>query len=227
VPKPPQQAVDFDASRTEDRSRGSGAPELTARGRATRLRILEAAARLIHLRGVTATRVDEVLAAANAGKSQFYHYFDHKEDLVAQTLELQMERESGRQAGALSEDDPWTGLRRWFDDLLTYQRERALAGGCPVGSMAAEVADRDPVLAGRLATYFAGQRRLLREHLIRMQSQGRLNPGADPEALATLVVTVIQGGQLVASAVKDEQVLRQALEQAYAHVWSWRSRAPA
>ncbi len=48
---------------------------MTRRGRASRERIVERAAELFAERGIAATSVDEVLAAAGAGKGQFYHYF--------------------------------------------------------------------------------------------------------------------------------------------------------
>ena len=45
----------------------------TERGRASRERIVERAAELFAERGIAVTSVDEVLAAAGAGKGQFYH----------------------------------------------------------------------------------------------------------------------------------------------------------
>ena len=48
---------------------------ITRRGRASRERIVERAAELFAARGIAATSLDEVLAAAEAGKGQFYHYF--------------------------------------------------------------------------------------------------------------------------------------------------------
>jgi TetR/AcrR family transcriptional regulator, transcriptional repressor for nem operon len=46
---------------------------MTRRGRASRERIVERAAELFAERGIAAVSVDEVLAAAGAGKGQFYH----------------------------------------------------------------------------------------------------------------------------------------------------------
>jgi TetR/AcrR family transcriptional regulator, transcriptional repressor for nem operon len=53
---------------------------ITRRGRASRERIVERAAELFAERGIAATTVDEVLAAAWAGKGQFYHYFRSRAD---------------------------------------------------------------------------------------------------------------------------------------------------
>ena len=60
----------------------------TERGRASRERIVERAAELFAERGVTATSLDEVLAAAGAGKSQLYHYFRGRDELVAAAVGL-------------------------------------------------------------------------------------------------------------------------------------------
>ena len=56
---------------------------ITRRGRASRERIVERAADLFAERGIAGTSVDEVLAAAKAGKGQFYHYFRGRDELAA------------------------------------------------------------------------------------------------------------------------------------------------
>ena len=43
---------------------------------------MERAAELFAERGIAATSLDEVLAAAAAGKGQFYHYFRGRDELV-------------------------------------------------------------------------------------------------------------------------------------------------
>src|SRR5258708_26817399 len=55
---------------------------MTRGGRASRERIVERAADLFAERGIAATSVDEVLAAAGAGKGQFYHYFRGRDELA-------------------------------------------------------------------------------------------------------------------------------------------------
>src|SRR5260370_32625807 len=56
---------------------------MTKRGRASRERIVERAAELFAGRGIAATSLDEVIAAAGAGKGQFYHYFRSRDELAA------------------------------------------------------------------------------------------------------------------------------------------------
>ena len=62
-------------------ARGATAPK-TARGRATRQRIVVAASELIAERGVAETSLDDVIERAGASKSQLYHYFEDRAALL-------------------------------------------------------------------------------------------------------------------------------------------------
>ena len=53
----------------------------SAKGAATRDQILDAASRLISLRGYHCTSLDDVLRESGVGKGNFYYYFKSKEDL--------------------------------------------------------------------------------------------------------------------------------------------------
>jgi AcrR family transcriptional regulator len=59
---------------------------------AARDRILEAAARLFHEKGVRATGVDTLIAAAGVAKATFYRHFPSKEDLVVAWLKAPSSR---------------------------------------------------------------------------------------------------------------------------------------
>ena len=95
----------------------------TERGRRTREAIIDAAATIMYENGVVATSLDDVLAASGTGKSQLYHYFSCKSDLVAAVVECQLERVLAAQPG-LAEVDSMTGIERWARAVL-----RALGAG--------------------------------------------------------------------------------------------------
>ena len=54
----------------------------TARGAATRARIVDAATGLVRAHGAANTTIDAVIEASKVSKSQIYHYFTDKDDLV-------------------------------------------------------------------------------------------------------------------------------------------------
>ena len=61
----------------------------TRKGQQTRRRIVEAAAARMLTNGVGRTTLDEVIEAAGVGKSQMYHYFTGKDDLVEAVIAYQ------------------------------------------------------------------------------------------------------------------------------------------
>ncbi len=185
----------------------------TRRGRTSRDAIIAAAATLMYGRGVRATGLDDVLLAAGAGKSQLYHYFATKDDLVAAVLEHQLGDVLAQQAQFRL--DTWRGWRGWFDALLAGQRDRAYRG-CPVGSMASEMSAMSPELADRVGAAFARWQNTLEAGFDTMRSRGRLKPGARPAVLATVALSQIQGAYLLSTASRDAEPMRRALDATYA-----------
>src|SRR5579871_5739436 len=94
------------------------APSMTEQGRATRGRIVAAAAALIGERGVAGTSLDDVRAATNSSKSQLYHYFGDKHGLVAAVIDHQSAAVLGAQAQALDAVQDWRDLEHWADSMV-------------------------------------------------------------------------------------------------------------
>jgi AcrR family transcriptional regulator len=193
----------------------------TARGRETRGRMLEAAAGLIHTRGVHGTSVDDVLVASGTGKSQFYSYFGSKEELVREVLRYQMEKWLERSGPSLDRLDSFEGFESWFDRIVVFQSSRGFVGGCPVGSMAAEMADADTTLRLDLTEAFRLRRSFIVRGLQAMKERQELVDIADPEALSHFVLAGIQGALLLSATEKDGRVLRHVLDQILAHLRSF------
>lgn len=193
-------------------------PRLTARGAATRARIVAAATDLVYLRGVAGTSMDDVMAASATSKSQLYHYFADKGDLVGEVIGLQTARVLAAQEPYLRELDSLAGLRRWRDAIVEANRTAGSIGGCPVGSLGSELADQSEHARALLAHSFATWESRLGDGLQAMHDRGELAPGADPSALATAVMTALQGGLLLAQTTRTTRPLELALDMAVGHV---------
>ena len=126
----------------------------TARGTATRARIIEAAADLMRAHGVASTSLDAVLAVSKASKSQLYHYFADKDDLVLAVIQRQTECVLAAQESLLRGLTSLSGLRRWRDAVVEMSRKSQCAGGCPLGSLVSELAE-SPQPRAQLAESFA------------------------------------------------------------------------
>lgn len=196
----------------------------TARGRITRQRIVETAAELFLRQGVHATGLDEILRAAGASKSQLYHYFSGKEELVRAVIELRRDVLLAAQRPLFDRLDSWMGIEAWFAWIVDYQKGPGGRLGCPIGSLANELAHTAEPARRDLAACLAQWRHAIAAGLERMRDRGDLVPGSDPERLAAATLAAIEGGLLLTRAERSTDSLDAALEAALANLRRWASR---
>ncbi len=189
----------------------------TARGAATRARIVEVATDLVRSHGVANTSLDAVLEACHASKSQLYHYFADKDDLVLAVIQRQTECVLAAQEPLLRELKSLAGLRRWRNALVELSRQTNCAGGCPLGSLVSELAESAKPRA-LLAESFARWEAHLVAGFTTMRARGELGSHARPPDLATAVLTALQGGLLLAQTMRSTRPLELALDMALEHV---------
>lgn len=194
---------------------------LTARGAATRARILQAATELMYVKGVSAVTLDEVRAASGTSKSQLYHHFSDKDALVHEVIATQAQRLLERQQELLRRFSSFRGLQRWRDAVLQRNRLRSGAYGCELGSLASELADQDEDARVALAGYFRAWEDMLVDGLERMRQNGTLRQDADPVQLATGLMAALQGGYLLAQTARDSAPMAIALDMALDHIRSY------
>ncbi len=197
----------------------------TEQGRRSRALIVDAAATLMYERGVRATSVDDVLAAAGAGKSQLYHYFQSKADLVSAVIQRQLDAVLAQQ-NALEHADSWAGIEAWTAQILAIQSAPGGPFPCPLGTLAAELLHEEthrPVLDAAFHRWEAPLARGLQA----MKDRGDLIEAADPPRLATATIATLQGGYLLAQVHRDLGPLEGALSDAVIQLRRWSSETPA
>jgi AcrR family transcriptional regulator len=194
----------------------------TGRGRASRERIVERAAELFAERGVAATSLDEVLAAAGAGKSQLYHYFRGRDELVAAAVGLRCAQVLAGLTQALSAVASLAELEQALAAFADGYEQMGLPG-CPIGSLAAEVAERNEDARQRAAAAFDAWEQLFADALERMRERGELRTDAPSAVLATALLASIEGGMALSQTRKDPASLRIAVESGLAQVRTYLS----
>ena len=193
--------------------------KLTVKGEATRARIVAAAAELMYERGVAGTSTEDVLTAAGVkSPSQLYHYFGDKRSLVQAVIQYQTESVLGFQKPLLSRLDSFEALEAWRDAVVELQRSRGYTGGCRIGSLAAELADHDARARAELMGTFELWESAIRDGLASLQSRGELDPAADVEELALVLLTALQGGLLMTQVRRDTTALYAVLTATIDHL---------
>ena len=203
----------------------TGAPpqdlRITARGAATRDRIVQAAADLMYHKGVHATTLDDVREATGTSKSQLYRHFRDKDALVHAVITLRGKQIIDRETQRLGRFNSFSGLIRWRNALIQVSSLQNGAYGCALGSMANELSDEDEEARNSLDKLFRTWEELLAVGLQRMQAKGTLSPKADPEQLAIGLMAALEGGYLLANTAHNVQPMEIALDLALEHVKSY------
>jgi AcrR family transcriptional regulator len=176
-------------------------PRLTPKGERTRARIVEAAAGLIYVRGVARTTLEDGRATAEVSGSQLSHYFADKDELVQAVIDHQADLIVGA-TGRADLGSP-EGIRAWRDMILAQARSTEAKGGCPLGSLAGQVAESDPQARARLAAGFERWSAVIGDGLRGLRASGHVSTDIDPDDLALTVLAALQGGLLLAQVQRD------------------------
>jgi TetR/AcrR family transcriptional regulator, transcriptional repressor for nem operon len=183
----------------------------TVRGRATRERIVRAAAELVSERGIAGTTLDDVRELAHASKSQLYLYFPDREHLLRAVAESTCDNVLETQADALAGFDSFAGIERYLNAIVVLQVERNTPG-CPIGSLAGQLAERDEASRLILADGLERWELSLRAGLETMAARGDLRAGANSALLASQTLMLLQGGLLLSQVHRDPAQMRIAAD---------------
>ncbi|MEH3138693.1 MAG: TetR/AcrR family transcriptional regulator [Mycobacterium kyogaense] len=183
----------------------------TDRGRATVTRVLDAACDLFGTKGVRSTTLDEIGAAAGVGRSQLYHFFVDKADLVAEVVACQVDRVVGELSPTLESMSTAADVQAWCDDVVAFHAASEPSIRCPIGSLVHQLDDTDVAARRALVSGFARWEQLLAAGLQRVADQGGLTESSNADTLASALLAAYQGGVLLAGASGEVAPLRRAL----------------
>lgn len=172
----------------------SDRPKLTPKGARVRARIVEAAAVLIHERGVAGTTLEDVKAAAEVSGSQMYHYFPDKNELVQAVIDYQADAIVNRNRDALSSAN---GVEAWRKMVMAAAKRTKAKGGCALGSLVGQLAESDPEARALIAAGFDQWAGAIADGLRPLHAEGKLPSGIDPDDLATTLLAMLEGGLLL------------------------------
>ena len=186
-------------------------------GKDTRTRIVEAAMELFWLKGYGSTSIADILSRSQVNSGSLYHFFPSKQDVLIAVLDQYRD-----QIGPMLLEPAWEGvvdpIERVFALLASYRRAIVSTDceyGCPIGSLALELHEPDLAVRQGLADNFSNWVDAVR--LCLEAARHRLPVGADLQALAEFVLTVMEGGVMQARTYRDVGYFDRAIDQLRAH----------
>ena len=168
-----------------------------------RTRIVMAAMELFWAKGYNSTSIADILSRTQLNAGSLYHVFPGKQDVLIAVLEAYRD---GLYENLV--DPAWEGVddpvERIFALLARYRwliLETDCTYGCPIGSLALELHEADPVVRELLAVNFTGWVGAIIRCLD--DAGDRLPADVDRQALAEFVLTTMEGGVMQARTHRD------------------------
>ena len=193
----------------------------------TRQRIVEAAMELFWLKGYSSTSIADILSRSQVNSGSLYHFFPGKQDVLLAVLEAYRDG-----IGPMLLQPSWGGIgdpvEKVFALLGTYRRaliETECEYGCPIGSLALELHEADPIVRQRLAENFTGWVDAV-EACFR-DAEHRFREGTDLRGLAELALNVMEGGVMQSRTYRDIGYFDRAVAQLRAYVAALTEKAAA
>jgi AcrR family transcriptional regulator len=184
---------------------------LTAKGAATRQRIIDGAVAQIRAHGVSATTLDDIRARTRTSKSQLFHYFPGgKEQLLLAVAQHEAERVLSDQQPYLGALTSWAAWQRWRD--VVVERYRRQGQHCPLAVLMSELGRTTPgaqAVTGALIRQWHSE---IAAGVTQMKRKGQIATRVDAERAAAALLAGIQGGVGILLATGDLTFLEAALD---------------
>ncbi|MEV6414797.1 TetR/AcrR family transcriptional regulator [Kribbella sp. NPDC051718] len=186
---------------------------LTAKGAATRQRIVEGAAQLIRERGVANVGLDDIRASTATSKSQLFHYFpDGKADLMLAVARYEAEQVITDQLPQLADLTTWRKWQAWRRRVIQiYDAQRA---ACPLSALTAQLGKADPTtreIVDGLTDEWTGY---LATGVQALKDSGEIDPRVDVTRTAHAILSAVSGGATLLQSTNRLSYLEDALTEA-------------
>lgn len=169
----------------------------------TRQRILMTAMELFWEKGYLSTSVSDILSRSQVHSGSLYHFFPGKQDVLVGVLELYRDG-----IGEMLLAPNWDGVNDPIDKvfaLLAGYRTHLIVTdctyGCPIGSLALEIHEPDPVVRELMAANFSNWSTAIAGCF--EAAADRLPKNTDRKALGEFVLTVMEGAVMQARTYRD------------------------
>jgi AcrR family transcriptional regulator len=195
------------------------------KGEETRQRILERAAPLLNRHGFANAPVSEIMRATGLQKGGLYNHFASKEELALAAFDHMVERINQKVLEVhRSCSSPLEQLLAHVD--LVGSGNTVMEGGCPILNSVVESDDANPALRARVRDVLQNWRSFLTHTIAAGIVQGQIRADVNPDEVATLIIGMLEGGQMLSHFYGDPLYRRRVTEHLHQYV-NDRLRAPA
>ena len=169
----------------------------------TQAKILESAENLFWHQGHKATSLDAIARQAGQSKGAVFHYFRNKNDVTMLVLKKYAEEELYAPLDRAF-DGPRNvkeALLGWIEGIYKSYSDQRYQGGCLLGNMALDRADRDEDLRAEILKVFLEWENKLTGYLKEHAKDGQMM--VEPRQFARILISNLEGIYMMAKVHKD------------------------
>lgn len=182
-------------------------------GELTREHILRQAAGLFNTQGFAGASMSDIMEATGLQKGGIYRHFESKEALALEAFDYAVACMGERFAAAVEgRKDAMERLTAIIGVFARLPDDPPVPGGCPVMNAGIENDDGNPAIRDRARAAMDGLRDLIRRVAEAGVARGQLRAGTDCDALASVVISTMEGGVALSKLYGDPSHARRAAE---------------
>jgi TetR/AcrR family transcriptional repressor of nem operon len=179
----------------------------------TKQQLIERGVQMLLTHGYHDLGIAALLAEVDVPKGSFYHHFEGKEDFALQAVDFYMAGVQQALDATLGDHGvpPLARVRNFFAGVeQSYRGEGYL--GCLLGGLGQELSGVSETFRRKVDACIDAIARRLGDCLVEAGAKGQLQPGADPRALAQLLVNCWEGAALRSRLQRDPTPLGAMLD---------------
>lgn len=192
-----------------------------SKGEQTREAILEKAVELFNAHGFSGVSLTDIMQATGLQKGGIYNHFTSKEELALEAFDYAFNRISELMGQAIKgKRDPLDRLIAIIEFYQHYFESPPFKGGCILFNTAVENDDSNPALCERARHAMSLWQELIIRTVQRGINQGEMRREINPELVATLIISTLEGSFILTKLHGDPVYIRRAVDHLLAYVES-------
>ena len=175
-----------------------------------RQKIMDTAGELFHSFGYAGTSVDMLIESAGVSRSNFYYHFRGKEELglrIIEDLVSRYERETISETLLNPDLAPPERLQSFYARIIAYHKALSRYQGCVFGNLALEQSGINENFRSVLSGFFRRWKKSVARCVREGVEEGFFRRKIDPDAMADLVISQIEGAILLSKTHRSMDAL--------------------
>ena len=186
------------------------------KGERTRQRIIMKAAGLFNRHGFNGCSMQDVSAATGLEKGSLYSHFANKEELAVAAFDYAWQQTASARVGNLQQaSNSVDKLKLHIDNFVS---KPSFAGGCPMLNTILDSDDGNLALRRRAEAAMATWVDFLLDVIRMGQTKGEIRSSVQPEELAVLLISLLEGAYISSKLQKSRNVLAISQRHLIAHL---------